>query len=76
MPVATFLEGNDFAGKKVLLVATQGSSVFSRSTADIREIVPDAEVTEGIIVYCDDIPKAREALYQMILDYNEEADNR
>lgn len=76
MPVATFLEGNDFAGKKILLVATQGSSGFSRSTADIREIVPDAEVTEGISVYCDDIPQAREALYQMIHDYNGENDNR
>lgn len=56
MPVATFLESGDFAGKTIHLIATQGSSGFVSSTRDVRALVPQAEVTEAISVYCDDIP--------------------
>lgn len=56
MPVATFLESQSFAGKTIHLVATQGSSGFAASTKEIRALVPDANVTEAISIYCDDIP--------------------
>lgn len=58
MPVATFLENNSFDGKNIYLIATQGSSGFVSSTKDIRSLVPNATVEEGISVYCDDIPKS------------------
>ncbi len=66
MPVATFLTENDFTGKNVFLVATQGSSGFARSTADVKELIPGASVQEGVSIYCDDIPDAREELAQWL----------
>jgi len=62
MPVATFLESCDFTGKKLYLVATQGSSGFVSSTKDIRKMAQGAEVIELTSIYCDDIPTAREEL--------------
>ena len=68
--VSTFLEGNDFTGKTVYLIATQGSSGFSSSTEDIREQAPGAEVKEVMSIYCDDIPKARERLLEWVKTVN------
>ena len=59
MPVATFLENSDLSGKTIDLIATQGSAGFGSSTSDIRELCPDADVREGISIYCEDIPDAR-----------------
>ncbi|MBR0120066.1 MAG: hypothetical protein IJM01_08080, partial [Eubacterium sp.] len=59
MPVATFLEDADLSGKTIDLIATQGSAGFGSSTSDIRELCPDADVREGISIYCEDIPDAR-----------------
>lgn len=59
MPVATFLESNDFSGKRLGLIATQGSSGFADSVDDIRKMAPGAEITELTSIYCDDIPTAR-----------------
>lgn len=62
MPVATFLESDLFNGKNIHLIATQGSSGFASSTKDIRALVPNAIVEEGISVYCDDIPVSSKLL--------------
>ncbi len=62
MPVATFLENNDFAGKKIYLLATQGSSGFGSSIADISKMAKNAEVIRGLSIYCDDIPNVRNEL--------------
>ena len=62
MPVATFLEGTDLSGKHIYLIATQGSSGFSKSTADIRDMAKGADVTEVMSIYCDDIPTARQSI--------------
>ena len=59
MPVATFLETNDFTGKTIYLLATQGSFGFASSTSDIKKMAKGAEVIEGLSIYCDDIPNAR-----------------
>ena len=66
MPVATFLENNDFSGKHIYLVATQGSSGFSSSTATVKKLASGAEVEEVMSIYCDDIPDARERLYDWV----------
>lgn len=57
-PAASFLESGSFAGKTVYLIATQGSSGFASSAKDIRALIPEAAVVEGISVYCDDIPQS------------------
>ncbi|MBQ9391671.1 MAG: hypothetical protein IJU02_05725 [Lachnospiraceae bacterium] len=58
MPVATFLENNDFAGKKVYVIATQGSEGYGSSIDEIKKIANNAEVIPVMSVYSDDIPKA------------------
>lgn len=59
MPVATFLEGNDFSGKTIYLIATQGSAGFGSSTSFVREKAKGANVVEVMSIYCDDIPDSR-----------------
>lgn len=61
-PLATFLEENDFTGKNVYLLATQGSSGFASSSKDIKALAPKANIIETISIYCDDIPKSREMI--------------
>ena len=57
--VNSFLEANDFTGKTIYLLATQGSFGFASSTSDVKDLAKGAEVVEGLSIYCDDIPNAR-----------------
>lgn len=66
MPVATFLENNDFTGKKIYLLATQGSSGFGSSIKDISKMAKNANVIKGLSIYCDDIPDVRNELADWI----------
>lgn len=66
MPVATFLEANDFTGKTIYLLATQGSYGFASSTSDIRKMAKGANVVEGLSIYCDDIPNVRAELAEWL----------
>lgn len=66
MPVATFLENNDFSGKRIFLIATQGSSGFSSSTKTVKKLASGAEVTEVMSIYCDDIPDSRDKLLEWV----------
>lgn len=45
--IKTFLEAYDFAGKRIILFATSGSSPLTAAVSDISEIVPDARVESG-----------------------------
>lgn len=45
--IDTFLESEDFSGKKVIPFATSGSSPIGDSGKNMQEIVPEAEVLEG-----------------------------
>lgn len=60
MPVATFLENNDFTDKKIYVIATQGSDGYGSSLDDINALVKGAEVIPVMSVYCDDVPYAGE----------------
>lgn len=71
MPVASFLENNDFENKNVYLVATQGSSGFASSTEDIKRLIPNANVYEVISVYCDDIPKSKDMIIDSFKEFIE-----
>ena len=46
MPIFTFLEEYDFAGKRVIPFVTHGGSSFGRSLSDIRKLAPKAELEE------------------------------
>ena len=46
-PVRTFLHDYDFSGKHIFLLATSGGSTLDRALPDIRQMVPQAEVTAG-----------------------------
>ena len=60
MPVYTFFETYDFAGKQIIVSCTHGGSRFSGTVSTIGNLEPEAEVTEGIELYADDVPGARE----------------
>ncbi len=50
--VNTFLESYDFAGKRVILFATSGSSGFESSLADLKASVDSsAALEEGIVLH-------------------------
>ncbi|MBO4920831.1 MAG: hypothetical protein J5372_02830 [Lachnospiraceae bacterium] len=62
MPVATFLENNDFTGKTIYLLATQGSAGFGSTVEDVAALAKGANVVKGLSIYCDDIPYVRDQL--------------
>ena len=72
MPVATFLEGADFSGKDIYLIATQGSSGYGSSVEDVRKMAAGAEVHKVMSIYCDDIPYSRERIGSWLKELAEE----
>ncbi len=50
MPVYTFLEQYDFAGKTILPFCTHEGSGLSRSETEIKRLCPKANVREGLAV--------------------------
>ena len=70
MPVATFLEENDFAGKTIYLIASQGSSGYGKTVSEIEDLCPGATVVPGTSIYCEDVINAREELLGLIKEWN------
>lgn len=50
MPVATFLESYDFAGKTILPFCSHGGGRFGQSLTAIAKLVPDATLLDGLAV--------------------------
>jgi len=50
MPVATFLESYDFSGKTVVPFCTHGGSGSADSVSDIKKLIPQATVLNGLSV--------------------------
>ena len=71
MPVATFLEENDFAGKTIYLIASQGSSGYGKTVSEIEDLCLGATVVPGTSIYCEDVIDAREELLGLIKEWNE-----
>lgn len=60
MPLYTFFETYDFAGKTMIPFVTHGGSGFSDTVDTIKELEPDAEViSEGLSVSRNDVAKAQ-----------------
>ena len=45
--INTFIESNDFAGKKVVLFATSGGSSIDKAVADLRRAYPALNIARG-----------------------------
>lgn len=60
MPLYTFFETYDFAGKTIIPFVTHGGSGFSDTVDTIKELEPDAKViSEGLSVSRNDVAKAQ-----------------
>lgn len=60
MPLYTFFETYDFAGKTIIPFVTHGGSGFSDTVNTIKELEPNAEViSEGLSVSRNDVAKAQ-----------------
>ena len=62
MPVATFLESNDFTDKTLYLIAALGSRGFGSSIKDIEKMAKGADVCPVMSIYCEDIPESRQRI--------------
>ena len=71
MPVATFLEENEFTDKTIYLIATQGSSGYGKTIREIRDLCPNAKLIVGTSIYCEDIVDARTELVELVKKWNE-----
>ena len=50
-PVFTFLESYDFSGKKIIPFCTNEGSGLGQSAEDIRQLCPEAHVTDGTSIH-------------------------
>lgn len=50
MPVYTFLEEYDFAGKTILPIATHKGSFLRNSVSDLKQMLPESNVKSGIAI--------------------------
>lgn len=48
--INTFLEANDFSGKKIVLFATSGSSGFGNTVKELQPSAPNAEIIAGEVL--------------------------
>lgn len=54
MMMFTFMESYDFSGKTVVPFATSGGTGIEQSMSDIRDMIPDADVKNGLLVRSND----------------------
>lgn len=68
MPVASFLEEYDFAGKTIIPFASHEDSGLGLGVSMIKELCPDAEVLDGFAIEGGDVntEAAREAVAEFI----------
>lgn len=51
MPIASFLEKYDFAGKTIIPFCSHGGERFGQSLTAIGKLVPDASIGEALSVH-------------------------
>ena len=69
MPLYTFLEEYDFAGKTIIPFATHGGSGFSRTIRTIQELQPEATVIEnGLSISRNNVPNAQNDVSEWIAE--------
>lgn len=60
MPLFTFFEENDFAGKTLKVSITHGGSSFAGTLETIQDLEPEATVIRGVSVEAESVPDAEE----------------
>lgn len=68
MPVWTFLESCELAGKRILPMCTNEGSGMGRSEADIRRLCPEATVEKGLSVKGSAVESAGPAIEAWLKD--------
>ena len=58
MTMFTFLESYDFSGKTIIPFCTHEGSALGRSERDITELIPDAELLEGLAIRGSNVDSA------------------
>jgi flavodoxin len=66
MPIRTFLEDYDFSDKTVIPFCTSGSSGIDQSVTAIRELLPDSDVLDGLVITNSTFERAYELTEQWI----------
>ena len=66
MPVFTFLEHFDFAGKAIRPFCTHEGSGLGRSEGDIRRLCPGAKVKKGLALHGSSVKEAQEDVVRWI----------
>ena len=66
MPVFTFLEHFDFAGKTIRPFCTHEGSGLGRSEDDIRRLCPGAKVEKGLALHGSSVKEAQEDVERWI----------
>jgi flavodoxin len=68
MPVFTFLEEYDLAGKTIVSFCTHEGSGLGRSVADVRRTCPKSTVLEGLAIRGGDVKTARDEVAGWLRD--------
>lgn len=67
MAVFSFLEENNFDGKKVVLFCSHGTGGLASSVKDISAVLPDSAIETNVLgVYRDDIPECQETIHDWL----------
>lgn len=66
MPVWTFLEKHDFAGKTIRPFCTNEGSGLANSIEDIKKLVPKADVKEGLSIKGSQVQDAKERITEWV----------
>jgi flavodoxin len=66
MPVFTFLEEYNFAGKTIAPFCTHEGSGMGRSIMDIRKICPQSTILEGLAIRGSDVKNAQDEVLQWL----------
>lgn len=66
MPVWTFLEKYDFAGKTIYPFCTNEGSGLANSIKDIEKLVPKADVKEGLSIKGSQVQDAKELITEWV----------
>jgi flavodoxin len=68
MPVWTFLERYDFAGKVILPLCTHEGSAMGRSESNIRKLCPGAKIKPGLAVRGGEVEQADKRIREWLED--------
>ena len=68
MPVYSFLNAYDLSGKKINVFITHEGSSFSGTIDTIKELEPEAEVTEGLAVRGGSVAEEEDNIRQWVKD--------